>query len=83
MSQIHAKTDKLSLIAVAQPDGKTRITSQSWDDAVVILPGEMLGLRWVDRQVHAIRYAGNEFPLRAPAAPDPHEDAGTDFEDSE
>ena len=36
MSQIHAKTDKLSLVAVAQPDGKMRVTSQSWDDPLVI-----------------------------------------------
>ena len=32
MSQIHAKTDKLSLVAVPLPDGKMRVTSQSWDD---------------------------------------------------
>jgi hypothetical protein len=38
MSQIHAKTDKLSLVAVPQPDGKMRVTSQSWDDHLVILP---------------------------------------------
>ena len=38
MSQIHAKTDKLSLVAVPQPDGKMRVTSQSWDDPVVTLP---------------------------------------------
>ncbi len=29
MSQIHAKTDKLSLVALPQPDGKMRVTSQS------------------------------------------------------
>ena len=66
MSQIHAKTDKLSLVAVPLPDGKMRVTSQSWDDPLVILPGETLVLRWVDRQVHAIRYAGSEIS-------DPHE----------
>ncbi len=38
MSQIHAKTDKLSLVAVPQPDGKIRITSSSWDDRVTLLP---------------------------------------------
>jgi len=38
MSQIHATTQKLSLVAVPQPDGKMRVTSQSWDDALVILP---------------------------------------------
>ena len=38
MSQIHAKTDKLSLVAVPLPDGKMRVTSQSWDDHLVILP---------------------------------------------
>jgi hypothetical protein len=36
MSQIHAKTDKLSLVAVPLPDGKMRVTSLSWEDAVVI-----------------------------------------------
>jgi hypothetical protein len=29
MSQIHAKTDKLSLVAVPLPDGKMRVASQS------------------------------------------------------
>ncbi len=42
MSQIHAKTDKLTLVAIAQPDGKMRVTSQSWDDPLVILPGGVL-----------------------------------------
>ncbi len=37
MSQIHAKTDKLSLVAVPAPDGKMRVTSQSWDDPLVLL----------------------------------------------
>ncbi len=32
MSQIHAKTDKLSLVAVPEKDGKMRVTSLSWDD---------------------------------------------------
>jgi hypothetical protein len=41
MSQIHAKTDKLSLVAVSQADGKTRISSASRDDPLVIL-GEVL-----------------------------------------
>ncbi len=38
MSQIHATTEKLTLVAVPQPDGKVRITSNSWDDPVVLLP---------------------------------------------
>jgi hypothetical protein len=38
MSQIYAKTNKLSLVAVPQPGDKMRVTSQSWDDALVILP---------------------------------------------
>jgi hypothetical protein len=29
MRQIHAKTDKLSLVAVPDKDGKMRVTSQS------------------------------------------------------
>jgi len=38
MSQIHAKTDKLSLVAVPEKDGKMRVTSMSWDDPLVTLP---------------------------------------------
>ncbi len=34
MSQIHANTDKLTLVAVALPDDKMRVTSRSWDDAL-------------------------------------------------
>ncbi len=36
MSQIHAKTDKLSLVAVPEKGDKMRVTSQSWDDPLVI-----------------------------------------------
>ena len=84
MSQIHAKTDKLSLVAVPDKDGKMRVTSQSWDDPLVILPGEVMVLRWADGQVHALRYAGSEisFVLGAPAPLDPHEEA-FDVEDGE
>ncbi len=39
MGQIHAKADKITLVAVPQPDGKMRVTSQSWDDPVVLLTG--------------------------------------------
>jgi len=38
MSQIHAKTDKLSLVAVPQPDSRMRVTSSSLEDPLVILP---------------------------------------------
>jgi hypothetical protein len=46
MSQIHAKTDKLSLVAVPQPDGKMRVTRLSWDEPLVILPGQLLECSW-------------------------------------
>lgn len=36
MSQIHATTQKLSLVAVPEKGDKMRVTSQSWDDALVI-----------------------------------------------
>ena len=83
MSQIHAKTDKLTLVAVAQPGEKMRVTSQSWDDPLITLPGEVLILSPVGTQVHVTRYGGQEISLArpAPADPDPHEDAGTDFEE--
>ena len=46
MSQIHAKTDKLSLVAVPQPDGEMRVTRLSWDEPLVILPGQLLECSW-------------------------------------
>ncbi|MGO9686150.1 MAG: hypothetical protein ACLPTZ_26860, partial [Beijerinckiaceae bacterium] len=49
MSQIHAKTDKLTLVAVAQPDGKMRVTSQSWErpagDFARAVPGMQLAAK--------------------------------------
>ena len=78
MSQIHATTQKLALLAVPLPDGKMRVTSQSWDDPLVILPGEALELRCADRQVHASRIKA---PVARPAPPDQHEDAATDFKE--
>ncbi len=36
MSQIHATTQKLSLVAVPEKGDKMRVTSRSWDEAVVI-----------------------------------------------
>jgi hypothetical protein len=41
--------DKLSLTALAQPDGKLRIMSSSWEDPLVILPGKFLALQWSER----------------------------------
>jgi len=38
MSQIHATTKNLTLTAVPDKGDKMRVTSLSWDDAVVTLP---------------------------------------------
>ncbi len=45
MSQIHAKSDKLALVAAAQPDDKMRVASSSLEDPLVILPLGF-GMRW-------------------------------------
>jgi hypothetical protein len=34
---------------------KLRVTCPSWDDAIVILPGECLALVNIERQVHVLR----------------------------
>jgi hypothetical protein len=49
MSQIHAKTDKLALVAVSVKDGKMRVTSQSWDDPLVLLADHSLVLAGTSR----------------------------------
>ena len=49
-----------------------RVTSLSWDDPPVVLPGEVLVLHWVDREVHAVRRAKILDPM---AAPNPVEDS--------
>lgn len=52
------KADALTLVAVADRTGKVRLTSGSWEDARVLQPGEMLGLRregtfWVVTKIEA------------------------------
>jgi hypothetical protein len=49
--------DKLTITAERIDGGKLRCTSATWSDPVVILEGEFLALKNIDRQVHAIRTA--------------------------
>jgi len=45
MTQILAKTDKITLTATALPGGKIRLTGSPWADAIVILADEVAGIR--------------------------------------
>jgi len=48
--------------------GKLRCTGATWDDAVVILEGEILVFQNIERQVHALRATGGKKPT-PPAEP--------------
>ncbi len=61
MSQIHAKTDKLSLVAVPDKDGKMRVTSQSWDDPAGDFAGQAWACSWQDNWS---RNPGRALPIR-------------------
>jgi len=49
------KADNATLVIHAEKDGKLRLTCSAWADFCVILPGQVLELRWQDGQVHAVR----------------------------
>jgi hypothetical protein len=78
--QTLAKADKLTVTAERADGGKLRCTCASWDDAVVILPGEALTIVNIDRQAHALRTKTPSVVRGPPAAPDLGED---DFEGDE
>lgn len=49
------KADDITLVARAERDGHLRLTCKAWEDARVILPGQVLELRWENGQVVAVR----------------------------
>jgi hypothetical protein len=49
------KTDKTTLAVEASKDGKIKIASSAWTDAVVVLPDQVIELRWRAGQVHVLR----------------------------
>jgi len=49
------KADKATVTLEALKDGKIRVTSTSWAEAVIILPGEMLEAKWGAGQVNLFR----------------------------
>ncbi len=65
MSQIHAKTENLTLVAVPEKGDKMRVTSSSLEDPLVILP---FRVPWQETITPNWRGGGLLF---APAAPDP------------
>jgi hypothetical protein len=47
-----AVTDKATLAIEKAPEGKVRVTSSSWPSEKVILKGEVLEVRNVERRLH-------------------------------
>ena len=57
------QTDKITLTAVALPDGKMRVTSSSWDEPLVILRGNPY--YWIAYVRHAFAKAPEGTDLAA------------------
>jgi hypothetical protein len=49
------KADKVSVSFEHLADGKIRVTTTSWDDAVVILPNQVLEVATIGKQVGLVR----------------------------
>jgi hypothetical protein len=54
------KADTVTLTAAADKEGRIRINCASWSDPVVLLPGLILELKWVQGQVVLIRRPGKK-----------------------
>jgi hypothetical protein len=49
------KSDKTTIALEALKDGKIRVSSSAWAEAVIILPDQILEAKWGDGQVTLIR----------------------------
>jgi hypothetical protein len=49
------KADKVSIVCERLADGKIRVTTSSWNDAVVIWPNQVLEVATVGKQVGLVR----------------------------
>ena len=47
------KADTVNIAVSASRDGKLRVVYGGWDDAKVVLPSEVLALRWGKQGVEA------------------------------
>ena len=50
-----ATSDKAILVVERQPDGKMRVTSNSWDGEKVLFRNEVLEVRWVEGRLNVSR----------------------------
>ena len=53
--EVLLKADKVSVVFERLAEGKIRVTASSWDDAVVILPHQVLEVAIVSKQVALVR----------------------------
>jgi hypothetical protein len=53
--EILLKADKVSVVCERLADGKIRVTTSSWNDAVVILPNQVLEAAIIGKQVALVR----------------------------
>ena len=59
-TEILLKTERVTLVLEGIGDGKIRCDASSWEDAKVILEGQVLEVRAIGKQFHILR------KLRAP-----------------
>ena len=70
-----ALTDKVTLVLEKLPDGKIKATSNSFDDAKVVMPDQVLEAQFFEGKIRIARKerwpdAGN--PPRTPSTYDPY-----------
>ena len=53
--EILLKADKVSVVFERIVDGKIRVTTSSWDDAIVIWPRQLLEVAVIGKQVALVR----------------------------
>jgi hypothetical protein len=54
-AEILGKADGVTLVAKADKDGRIRLNCSSWEDYRVVLPGQVLELRWQAGQVVLVK----------------------------
>jgi len=62
------KTDGTTIVLKASKDGKITVSSLLWTDPKVVLPAQVLELRWQDGQVHIILRDADASPAQALAS---------------
>lgn len=69
-AQVLLKADAVTLVAKADKSGHVRLTAAPWDDARVLLPGEVGEIWWEAGQVVVSKRVGPRAEDRTERSPD-------------